>query len=125
MSFLKYAQDAEICKGNGRGELSFRRAHIDGAPFRGRPALLKEEEYEQYTETVRDAHVKVFDLSKEDDVQQFQDIVDGAANQWYKVHRMQEKLVEQPDGSVKCFVFCIWTIPFKELARHRMPGRLR
>lgn len=123
-SFLKYAEREGTVQGNGRGPLSFRRAHIDGMPFRGPAALLKEEEYEEFTETVNDGYVFLFDLTDEKHRQKLNEIVDSASNNWYKVYRMKEEFIQQPDGGVKVFVYVVWAEPHKELARHRMPSAL-
>lgn len=122
-SFLKYAEKKEG-KENGRGPLSFRRAHLDGMPFRGSTALLREDEYEEFTETVNDGYVFLFDLTDEEHRQKLNEIVDAASNNWYKVYRMKEEFIQQPDGGVKVFVYVVWAEPHKELARHRMPSAL-
>lgn len=120
-SLLKYAENPELRQGNGRGQLSFNRAHVDNMPFRGPQAFLKEDEYDEYTETVNDGYIRLFDLSDSTDNAKLQEIVDAASNGWYKVSRMTEHFVSQPDGSLKVFVYCVWVEPHKELAKHRMP----
>ena len=120
-SFLKYNEDEEIRQGNGRGPVSFRRAHLDGMPYRGESAMLREEEYDELTETVRDGYVQLFDLSDASDHQRLQEIVDCAANGWYAIHKMTEQFVAQADGSVKVYIYCVWVEPHKELAKHRIP----
>lgn len=124
MSFLKYAQNPDITKGNGRGPLSFRKAHVDGMPWRGPTAMLKDEEYDEYTEQVNDGYVALFDLSNPQHLLKLQEIVDAAANAWYSIWKMQEHAVPQPDGSLKIFVYCVWVEPYRELARHRLPSGL-
>ena len=121
MSLLKYAQNQQIVRGNGRGPLSFNRAHLDGAPFRGASALLRDEEYEEYTEVVNDGFVEVFDLSIPAHKEKLQEIVDSTANTWYTIWKMQEFAAPQVDGSIKIFVYCVWTQPYRELAKHRLP----
>ncbi len=120
-SLLKYAESPEMLEGNGRGRLSFNRAHIDGVPFRGPQAFLREDEWDEYTETVNDGYVFMFDLTIEKHHRKLQQIIDASSNNWYKIHRMTEQFVSQPDGSVKVYVYCVWVEPHKELARHRMP----
>lgn len=124
MSFLKYAQDRGITQGNGRGPVSFTRSHVDGVPFRGPTALLREEEYDEYTEVVSDGFVEVFDLGNPEHKAKLREIVDAAANTWYTIWKMQEYAVPQPDGSIKICVYCVWTQPYKELAKHRLPAGL-
>ena len=121
MSLLKYSDNEKIVQGNGRGPLSFARAHIDGMPYRGQRAMLRDEEFDEFTEVVRDAYVRIFDLSKEDDAKKLNSIVDAASNGWFQIYRMSEKFVEQPDGDVKCFVYCVWMEPHRELNRQRVP----
>ena len=123
-SFLKYSQRDDVVQGNGRGRLSFHRAHLDGMPFRGPPAMLREEEYDEYTETVHDGYVYLFDLSRAEHHKKLNEIVDAAANRWYQIFRMNEQFVPQPDGSLGVYVYCVWSEPHKELARHRMPPTL-
>jgi hypothetical protein len=124
MSFLKYALDQGITRGNGRGPVSFTRSHIDGVPFRGPTAMLKEEEYDEFTEVVNDGFVELFDLSIPEHKAKLQEIVDAAANTWYTIWKMENYAVPQPDGSLKIFVYCVWAQPYRELARHRLPGSM-
>ena len=120
-SLLKYSENDQIRQGNGRGRLSFNRAHLDGMPFRGPQAFLREDEFEEFTETVNDAFVFLFDLSDAKHQKKLQEVIDAASNNWYKLHRMTEQFVSQPDGSLKVYVYCVWVEPHKELAKHRMP----
>ena len=120
-SFLKYQENKDVVAGNGRGPLSFSRAHVDKMPFRGAPPMLREEEYEQCTEVVRDACVSVFDLSDPTHKAQYQEVIDRSVNGWYMIHRIQEKLVDQADGSMKVFVYCVYSAPHRELNKSRAP----
>jgi len=120
-SLLKYAENEQIRRGNGRGRLSFNRASEDGMPFRGPSAFLKEEEFDEYTETVNDGYVHLFDLSNPEHHKKLQEIIDANANGWFKVQRMSEQFVPQADGTIKVFVYIVWVEPHKELAKHRMP----
>ena len=124
MSLLKYAQDPNIVQGNGRGQLSFHRSHLDGVPFRGPRALLREEEYDQYTEVVQDGYAKLFDTSNDEDSAKLNQIVDAMSNGWWTVYKMVEQFAPQPDGTLKVFVWCVWAEPYRELARHRVPQGL-
>lgn len=82
MSFLKYLD----VPGGDRGNLSWGRAGIDGAPFRGPAGLmLKEEQWENLSERVYDARVETFDLSKPDQLEAYQAVMDRASNKWYKI----------------------------------------
>lgn len=124
-SFLKYQdRNKDTPQGNGRGPLSFRRAHIDGMPFRGSAAMMREDEYEEFTETVNDGYVFLFDLANTEHKQKLDEIIDASTNNWYKIHRMKEEFVHQPDGSLRVFVYVVWAEPYRELAKHRMPPGL-
>lgn len=126
-SFLKYIRDDAKQKTGGQTDpaLEFGRAHLDGMPYRGPAALLREEEYEDLTEVVHNGHVDVFDLSDPQHREKLEEIVDRATNGWYSIFKLVDRFVDQPDGSVKVFVFCIWTAPHKELASHRLPTGLK
>lgn len=93
-------------------------------PYRGPSGMLKGEEYEEYTETVRDGYVELFDLSNEQHKAKLSEIVDASSNGWYSVYRMTEQFAPQPDGTLKVFVYCVWSEPFRELAKHRVPPGL-
>lgn len=121
MSLLKFQEDPELKDSNGRGPVSFSRVDLDGMPFRGRAPMLREEEWEQLAETVPDGHVEVFDMSIPEHRFALKKVTEGAAVQWYTIHLMDHKMVAQPDGTVKVFVFCIWTVPYKEINRNRLP----
>lgn len=122
MSLLKFSEDPELSRGNGRGPVSFNRAHIDGMPFRGRAPMLREEEWEDLTETVVESGTDLFDLSVPEHKKKFEYILEASVNGWWTVHLMREEMVVQKDGTVKVFVFCIWSVPYKELAKHRTPS---
>lgn len=119
MSFLKYQEIDTLSAGNGRGPLSFSRAHIDGMPFRGQPVALREEEFEEFTETVWDGKVKMFDMSNPEHQQEFQEVVDRIANNWYRGMKETEKWVTKPDGSTTLLIFMAWAEPHRELNKSR------
>ena len=121
MSLIKYQDNQSMVRGNGRGPLSFNRAHSDGMPYRGSNAMLREEEYENYTEIVRDGYVELFDLTLDAHKAKVNEIIDAASNGWYSVYKMVEQFCPQPDGSMKVFVYCVWSQPYRELAKHRVP----
>jgi hypothetical protein len=121
MSFLKYQDAKEVVEGNGRGPLSFSRAHLDGMPFRGTPAMLKEEEHQEFCETVHDAHVDIFDVGDPKQKKELTLIVDRAANGWYKILRMSEQWGKNKDGLDTVKVYIIWTEPHKEINKQRLP----
>ena len=86
--------------------------------------MLREEEYEEYTEVVNDGFAELFDLSIPEHKEKLNEIVDASFNSWFNVWKMQEYSVPQPDGTLKIFVYCVWAEPYRELARHRLPQGL-
>jgi hypothetical protein len=113
MSFLKYAQDPDVLKGNGRGPVSFTRARIDGMPFRGKTPLLKEEEFESQTTVNGETYVKTFDTSDPEQLKEYTRIVDGVVNHLYRMVYRNHRWVEKPDGPAM-FVYIEWTYPALE-----------
>ena len=121
MSFIKYANDPSITEGNGRGPLSFHRSHIDGKPYRGRPHMLKEEEFQALAETVHDTYVKEFNLSKPEELAAYTKVLDGIVNRLFKcIHRIVER-VQQPDGTWPMIAYVEWTLPAMEVPQSRLP----
>jgi len=123
MSFLKY-RDKNTSSDNERGPLHFGRTAVDGLPFRGAPVLLRDDEYQKYTEVVHDADIDIFDMGDPAQRDKLREIVDRSVNQWYVIYRMQEKWVKRPDGSVTILVYVVWSVPQRELAKHRLPPEL-
>lgn len=123
-SLVKYQEDPSIRKGNGRGPLSFNRAHVDGVPFRGPQLPLRDEEYNQYTEVVNDFDVGLFDIRNKEQYARLRDVFDKAANQWYQIVDYDKQWVTQEDGSLTVIVYVMWIIPHRELARSRVQAEL-
>lgn len=119
MSLIKYIDQQ---RSSARGPISFNRR--GDLPFRGQHAMLREEEFEEYTDVVRDGYVELFDLSLPEHKQKLTEIVDAALNGWYSIHKMVEQLVPQPDGQLKAYVYCVWSEPFRELDKQRLPHGL-
>lgn len=119
MSFLKYQHDQDVLQGNGRGPVSFARAHIDGAPYRGPALPLREEEYYDYTEEVLDFDCGIFDIRDKEEYIRLRTIMDRASNDWYRIVDYQTKWGERSDGSTTMFVYLAWAIPHRELAKQR------
>ncbi len=124
MSFLKYQEDASVRQGNGRGNLSFSRAHIDGMPWRGPSFPMKEEEFEDYSEQVNDFDVGLFDIRKQDEYLQLREIFDRVANGWYQILDYDKQWVENKDGSRTVVVYVMYAVPHKELAKGRAMAQL-
>jgi hypothetical protein len=124
MSFLKYANQPGVKAGNGRGPLNFSRVHLDGAPFRGTPPMLKADEFSEYTETVYDANVDLFDLTDPAQKKKLQEIIDHVANNVYRVLRYDHHWYTKENGEPGLKVYMMWCSAQKELATHRLPPGL-
>ena len=124
MSFIKYADDPVAREGNGRGPLHFARAHVDGLPFRGKPVMLKDEEFDEYTEIVYDADVDVFEVTDSAQKIKLQKIMDNVANGVYRVLRFDHHWYTKENGEPGLKVFLMWCSAQKELAKYRVPPGL-
>jgi hypothetical protein len=124
MSFLKYEEDQKLREGNGRGSISWNRAHIDGAPWRGPSYPLREEEYTDFTEEVQDFDADVFDIRNPEEHAKFREIMDRAANNWYRILDYDKKWVTNDQGQSTVLVYLMWTVPFRELAKRRTLAEL-
>ena len=121
MSLLKYQDNSDITQGNGRGPVSFARAHVDGLPFRGSAPLLRENEYQEACETVYDVHVDILDISVPEQKARLQEILDRAANQWYRVLRQICKWTKTDDNKDTVKVYIEWAELHREVNRMRAP----
>ena len=119
MSFLKYQEDADIQKGNGRGPVSFSRAHIDGMPFRGQPVPLREEEYDEFTEVVRDFDMGIFDVGDPEQAAKLREVFDKAVNNWVTIVDYEKQWETRDDGTKTVLVYLMWSTPHRELAKGR------
>jgi len=122
MSLLKYQKDPQVVEGNGRGPLHFHRAHLDGLPFRGNVPLLREDEFHDVCETVYDAKLDIFDVRDPEQKKQLEEILDRAANGWYRILAKKPEWVQLPDGTKTVLVYVEWAIPHKEVNWNRMSG---
>lgn len=124
MSLLKYRDEER--RENGEASLSFSRAKIDKAPFRGSAPLLKDEEYDQLAERVYDVDAKVFDLSNPEDLAEFKDVFDRATNQWYQILDYDKRWVTDPETQqVKMYIYMVWGKPYMQIDQaqaHNMIG---
>lgn len=123
-SFLKYQEDRQVVKGNGRGPLAFGRAHLDGAPFRGPALPLRDEEYQDYTEEVLDFDMGIFDIRVPEEYARVREIFDRAANNWYRIVDYDKQWEEREDGTKTVIVFVSWVVPHRELAKSRVQANL-
>ena len=119
MSFIKYQEDTELQAGNGRGPLSFSRAHIDGMPFRGQPMPLREEEYDEFTEVVRDFDMGIFDIGNPEQAAKLRGIFDKAVNNWVTIVDYEKRWETRKDGTQTVLVYLMWSTPHRELTKGR------
>lgn len=119
-SMLKYIDRARRKNDPSLDGLLFGRAMEDSMPYRGyRLPPLREEEYEELTETVFDGGVETFEINNPEERAKLCEIFERSLNGWANIYKMREKIVTQKDGSVRVFVYCVWGLPYKELNRQR------
>ena len=98
--------------GNGRGNLFWGRADIDGLPFRGKEApLLRTEEFEDRLVRVADPKNATFYTGDEEQNIKYLEVMDGVANGWFHlvfVERWRE------DGDKRHHVYMEWLEYFLE-----------
>ena len=70
--------------GNGQ-QLSWHRATLDGAPFRGPPPMFTGEEFEERVARVADPKVDEFDISRPEEKKAYLMVLEGAANHWFRI----------------------------------------
>lgn len=72
--------------GNGRGELFWGRAGVDGLPFRGQAApSYREEEYDERVVRVADPKNGTFYTGDEEQNKAYLKIMDGITNGWFQM----------------------------------------
>lgn len=82
-SLLKFA--GRRVDRNGQS-LYWRRAAVDGAPFRGlMPPAMPEQEYEAKKVKVQDFQHKWFDIAVEAEAREYSEVMNGVANGWYRL----------------------------------------
>lgn len=70
--------------GNGRGQLFWNRADVDGLPFRGQMApILREEEYEERVVRVADPKNGTYYTGDPEQNAEYLKVMDGISNGWY------------------------------------------
>lgn len=82
-SLVKFTDRKE---GNGRGNLFWSRADVDGLPFRGKQApVFRNEEFEERVVRVADPKNGTFYTGDSEQNAAYLKVLDGAANNWYQV----------------------------------------
>ena len=96
------------------GPLYFHR-DLGAVPVRGRSApLLRPEEMDQVRQHLV-ACVRVFDLSKDEDLKAYRQVLERAANQWYIIG-YQERHFEQQTKSM--LVYLEWYQRYNDVPAH-------
>lgn len=115
-SFLKYLD----IDGEGQDKIFWGRAKADGAPFRGPKAVvLREDQYEALAERVNDAKVGTFDLAVPEQRETYKQILDRAANKWYKILFVERQFIREKKNWV---VYIEWLEPHMEIPQSRLNG---
>ena len=118
MSLSRYYNERESSTGE---PLYWGRAKLDGAPFRGVPPMLREEEFDEHAERSMDAHVRIFNLSRPEELQDYRQILERVCNQRCMiVHRER-----QYDPATRSFLVLLeWVEPFIEVPQAKTAGLL-
>lgn len=108
-SLIKFTSQKD---GNGRGQLFWERADVDGLPFRGhQPPLLRTDEYEDRIVRVADPKNGTFYTGDPDQNTAYLKVMDGVANSWYQlvyVNRWRKR------NDVHHYVYVEWLEYFLE-----------
>lgn len=119
MSLLKYR---DVQQRDSRGVTHWTRADIDGAPYRGKQIpLLREAEFEEFAERVKDVKVKMFQLWEPDQLLAYQDVLDKCANNWWTLLKDREMEVREKNSFV---VLCIYYENYVEVPPERVSAIL-
>ena len=96
------------------------RAHIDGAPFRGRAVMFRnDEEYQANTERENDTHSDTFRLWVPEEKAAFDKVTEGIMNDWYRLIDKDRQYVPEHQSWVWMVV---WAEPYNVF--RRKPGEL-
>lgn len=111
-SFLKYQQE---CRRSAEQPLHWNRARQDGMPFRGQPALLRDEEYDEFTEQVKDFDAGLFHMDSPEELAKMRGVLDKVCNGWYKVVDYDKQWVDRPEGKKTVCIYLLWYVPYRQL----------
>lgn len=109
--------------GNGRGNLFWGRADVDGLPFRGKHApSFRQDEFDERVVRVADPKNSTFHTGNEDENAAYLKVMDGIANGWFHlvfIERWRE------EGDKKHYIYMEWVEYFLEdgsPAQYSNPG---
>ena len=114
--FLKFRNQQD---GGERGNLYWERTGQGEPPFRGKFApLLREEEFERFTDTVVDCHFGTFNTCTPDQVisgRTYGEILDAWGAKWFHLLKQIHMEGEDKDGNPVIFVYVEWAEPYREV----------
>lgn len=114
MSLVKYIHERE--QGPNSTPLFWGRSDVDQAPFRGSASpLLRSDEFENLSDRVYDVHVEIFALKDVEAKRRVSDIMERAANGWYKITHIERQFVPEDKNWV---VYLEWAEPYMEQRRN-------
>ena len=120
-SLVKFTDRKE---GNGRGELFWGRADVDGLPFRGKQAPnFRNEEYDERVVRVADPKNATFYTGDEEQNASYLKVLDGISNGWFHLVFI-ERWREGDDKSH--YIYVEWVEYFLEdgsPAQYSNPGQ--
>lgn len=113
MSFLKQQR-------HDQQSLHWHRAGVDGAPFRGSPAALTEDEFEALAEKVWDSKFGTFDTTQPDQVvmgRTLQEVMDASMSGLWKILYRDHQWGESEKGEPVMYQYIEWSEPHMELPK--------
>ena len=126
MSFLKFRPEA----GPDRGQVYWNRAQRDGLPFRGsHPPLLRDEEFDEFSERVDDVKTGLFDTSDltqrlpagDTKARTYREVLDGIVAGWFRlVFRDHKWSTDVETGQPVMHIYIEWTEPYLEVDMARI-----
>jgi|SRR6187399_2203714 len=117
MSILRFSTERKAKKGGK--PLHWGRAETDGAPFRGNPPLLREEEFDDKTIRSCDCFAATFDTSKPESKKHgrtYHEVLDGISNDWFfqLSQPMRRWVRNRRTRKWKVLVYIEWAEPYVE-----------
>jgi len=98
--------------GNGRGQLFWSRADVDGLPFRGTQApLYRDEEYENRVVRVADSKNGTFFTGDKAQNKDYLRVMDGITNNWFQLVFIDRWRVEDDTNH---YIYMEWVEYFME-----------
>lgn len=109
MSLLKYVEQKKSQDG---ASLHWSRAIIDGVPFKGMTAPLKEEEYEASTIRSCDARNGTFYTGNPEQNALYLEVLDKAANNWWQIVHIDRY---RKEGDEYLYIYVEWLEHYRQL----------